>query len=105
MGACECFMQTEFGGARSRDQNFTGRKWQKVDEFEPILRTILCLASFFCFSLLLLSTFKSLNALYSKFERLKISARTRVRLKLGVPVWGISLNRVLENFELLNLWS
>ena len=29
-------MQTEFGGARPRDQNFTGRKWAKVDEFEPI---------------------------------------------------------------------
>ena len=33
MDAYECFMQTEFGGAWSRDQNFTG---QKVDEFEPI---------------------------------------------------------------------
>ena len=27
--AYECFMQTEFGGARSRDQNFKGRKWAK----------------------------------------------------------------------------
>ena len=29
MGAYECFRQTKFGGARSRDQNFTGRKWAK----------------------------------------------------------------------------
>ena len=29
VGACEYFMQTEFGGARSRDQNFTDRKWAK----------------------------------------------------------------------------
>ena len=36
MGAYECFMQTEFGGGRSRDQNFTGRILTKVDEFEPI---------------------------------------------------------------------
>ena len=36
MGAYECFMITEFGGARLRDQNFTGRKWQNVDEFEPL---------------------------------------------------------------------
>ena len=47
---------------------------------------------FFCFFLtffsvfiilFLLSTFKPLNALYSKFERLKISRRTNARLKLG----------------------
>ena len=34
--------------------------------------------------LLLLSTFEPLNALYSKFERLKILGRTRARLNLGV---------------------
>ena len=34
--------------------------------------------SFFFFFLLRLSTFKQLNALYSKFERLKISGRTGV---------------------------
>ena len=26
VGTYQCFMQTEFGGAQSRDQNFTGRK-------------------------------------------------------------------------------
>ena len=26
VGAYECFVQTEFGGAQSHDQNFTGRK-------------------------------------------------------------------------------
>ena len=29
VGAYECFMKTEFGGARSSDQNFTGRKAAK----------------------------------------------------------------------------
>ena len=29
-------MKTELGGTQSRNQNFTGRKWAKVDEFEPI---------------------------------------------------------------------
>ena len=43
---------------------------------------------FFFLFLLRLSPFKPLNALYSKFERLKISGRTSVRLKLGVPGWG-----------------
>ena len=37
-----------------------------------------CFASFFFFIFLALSTFKPLNALYSKFERLKISERTFV---------------------------
>ena len=48
-----------------------------------------CLRLFsnFCF-LLPLSTFKPLNALYLKFERLKISGRTFERLKSGVPDWG-----------------
>ena len=45
---------------------------------------------FFVFFLFLfrLSTFKPLNALYSKFERLKIPGRTFVRLKSEVPGWG-----------------
>ena len=61
------------------------------------------LFSYFFFIILLrLSTFKPLNALYSKFERLKISGRTSARLKLGVPDWGITLKRVLQNFKLLN---
>ena len=38
--------------------------------------------------LLALATFKPLNALYSKFERLKISGTTFVRLKSGVPGCG-----------------
>ena len=42
---------------------------------------------FFLF-LLMLSTFKLLNALYSKFERLKISGKTLVQEKSGVPGWG-----------------
>ena len=33
VGAYKCSMQTEFGRARSRDQNFTGRK---VNEFEQM---------------------------------------------------------------------
>ena len=68
---------------------------------------------FFCFSffllfffffliLLRLFTFKLLNALYSKFKRLKVSGRTSARLKLGVSGWGFPLKRVLQNFELLN---
>ena len=43
--------------------------------------------TFFLF-LLWLSTFKPLNALYSTFERLKISGRTSARMKLGEPGWG-----------------
>ena len=39
----------------------------------------------FCFLLFQLSAFKLLKALYSKFERLKISGRTRAGHKLGVP--------------------
>ena len=53
----------------------------------PNLKTIL----FFLFLILLWqSTFKPLNALYSKFEQLKISGRTSARLKSGVPSWGDS---------------
>ena len=50
-----------------------------------------CFASFFVLFfvfflfLLPLSTFKPINALYSKFEQLKISRRTSVGLKSGVP--------------------
>ena len=47
-----------------------------------------CFASFFFFIFLALSTFKQLNALYAKFERLKTSGRTFLRQKSGVPVWG-----------------
>ena len=58
------------------------------------------------FSLVLFSsalpTFKPLNATYSKFEQLKISRRTSVWQKSRVPGWRILLNRVLQNFELLN---
>ena len=53
------------------------------------------------FFLFLLSTFKPLNALYSKFERLKISGRTSVRLKSGVPGWGDPPQLVPPNFKLL----
>ena len=62
------------------------------------------LSYFFFFFLIFLRlfTFKPLNALYSKFERLKISGRSSAGMKLGVPSWGISLNRALQNFELLN---
>ena len=51
-------------------------------------------SSFFSFFLLFflfllkLSTFKPLNALYLKFERLEISRRTRAGMKSGVPGWG-----------------
>ena len=45
---------------------------------------------FFFIILLRLSTFKPLNALYSKFERFKISGRASARLKLRVPGWGNS---------------
>ena len=49
-----------------------------------------CFAFFFVFFLFLLplSTFKQINALYSKFEQLKIWSRTSVGLKSGVPGWG-----------------
>ena len=40
---------------------------------------------YFFFLLFQLSAFKPLKALYSKFERLKISGRTRAGHKLGVP--------------------
>ena len=43
--------------------------------------------TFFLF-ILPLSTCKLLNALYSKFEPLKISTRTSVQIKLGVPGCG-----------------
>ena len=50
----------------------------------------LVLFLFFCFFRLLgLYTFKPLNALYPKLERLKKSGRFLVLQKLGVPGWGI----------------
>ena len=62
-----------------------------------------CFASFlYFFFLLLLAAFKPLNALYSKFERLKIPRRTFARQISVVPGWGIPFDRVLQNFELLN---
>ena len=63
-------------------------------------------SSFFLFLFLLFllqqSTFKPLNALYLKFERIEISRRTSAEGKLGVPGWGIPLSQALQNFELLN---
>ena len=57
-----------------------------------------CFFSFYYFLFLpILSTFKPLNAPYSKFERLKISGRTFVPLK---SVAGIPLYWVVQNFEL-----
>ena len=47
-----------------------------------------CFASFFLLFFLFflrLSTYKPLDALYSKLERLKILGRTSARMKLGVP--------------------
>ena len=56
---------------------------------------------FFCFASFFLLFFSSLNALYKKFERLKISGSTSVQLNQGCQVGGIPLNRVLQNFKLL----
>ena len=53
---------------------------------------------FFFVFLLLLSTFKLLNALYSKFERLKISGRTSVPLKSVVPGWADSSQSIPPKF-------
>ena len=120
VGAYECFVQTEFRGARLRDQNFTGQKWAILKRYISVITSIdekwfvifehtinhlylgyVCLSQleyffllfsyffFFFLILLRLSTFKLLNALYSKFKRLKISGRTSTRLKLGVPGWGV----------------
>ena len=36
MGAYKWFMQTEFGGPRSHDQNVTARNWAESGHFEPI---------------------------------------------------------------------
>ena len=57
-------------------------------------------SDFFFLFLLRISTFKPLNALYSKFEPLKILGRTRAGMKLGVPGWGIPPDRTLQNFKL-----
>ena len=63
-----------------------------------------CFVSFFLLFLFLpiLSTFKPLNTLYLNLERLNISERTFARQKSGVPRWGILLNGVFQNFELLS---
>ena len=55
--------------------------------FSCFASLFLLLFSFLVF-LLSLSTFKPLNSLYSKFERLKISGSTSVRQKSGVSGWG-----------------
>ena len=99
MDAYECFMETEFGGARSRDRNFREQKWAK--KLTNLNRCILvitdidkkrfvifdytinhlsfsyvrlpqfeyyCIFLFFYVSFFpMLSTFKLLNALHSKF--------------------------------------
>ena len=122
----KCFRQTEYWGAQSRGQNFTGQKWTILNRYISVITDIgekwfvifehtinwisfsyvhlpqleyyfsfffLFSYFFFFFNILLrLSTFKPLNALYSKFERLKISGRTSARLKLGVPGWGTPSN-------------
>ena len=55
---------------------------------------------FFCSAL---STFKPLNAENSNFNRLQIAVqKTGARLKPRVPRLGVTLKRVLQNFELLN---
>ena len=56
---------------------------------------------FFSFILFLLplSTFKLLNTLYSKFERLKISESTSEQQKSRVQGWGISS---IRSFKILN---
>ena len=121
------FMQTEFGSAWSCDQNFTilnqyisvitDINEKKFVIFEhTINRLSFALVrfsqpkhhfSFFFFLLFLpeLSIYKPLNALYSRFERFKISGRTSGRLKSGVPVGGIPRNRVFQTFELLNRYN
>ena len=55
----------------------------------PNLNTIFLLffLTFPFLFLLQLSTFKPLNALYLKFERLEISRRTTAGMKSGVPGW------------------
>ena len=44
---------------------------------------------FFFLILLWLSTFKVLNALYSKFKQLKVSGKASAGMKLGVPGWEV----------------
>ena len=43
--------------------------------------------------------FKPLNALYSKFKRLKLSRKTFVQIKSGVPGWGDALQTGPPNFK------
>ena len=56
-----------------------------LTEYYFFLSFFLTFFSFLFSFFLRLSTFKPLNALYSKFERLKISERTSAEMKLGVP--------------------
>ena len=61
----------------------------RLPQLEYYFSSFLSVFFFFFFFLILLwlSTFKPLNALYSKFERLKPSGRTSAEMKLGVPGW------------------
>ena len=59
-----------------------------------LLRYLLFLQVLFSSALF---TFKPLNTLYSKFERLNISRRTSVWHKSRMPGWEIPLDRVLQN--------
>ena len=72
----------------------------RLSQSEYYFSSFLSLLLLFFLLLLRLSTFKRPNAWYSKFERLKISGRTRVRRKSGVPGWETALNRVLQKFKL-----
>ena len=72
----------------------------------PNVNTIFFFVLFLTFFFLhRLSTFKPLNVLYLKFERLKISGRTSAGMKSGVRSWGEPLRRALQNFELLNRYK
>ena len=112
--AYECFLHTKFGDDRLKNLNrqkfanlnlfssvTTGidEKWfvifeNTINHFSfryvclPNLNILLFFLFCICFFFLPLTPFKPLNALYSKFERLKISGRTFVRQKLGVSGWG-----------------
>ena len=73
----------------------------------PNLNTIFLVLHLFSYFFIFLfssaaiySTFKPLKVLYSEFEQLKVTGRILMRLKSGVPDWGIPFNRVLQNFEL-----
>ena len=121
--------------ARSRDPNFTSRKWSKIwrlwTNISRKLRILMKNGLWFSSTLLITFRFavfvyanlnsiflvlvsffwhfffsrylllKTINSLYSKFDRPKISRRTSVQLKLGVPGLGDPLNWILQNLELL----